>query len=256
MGRAIVQGIIGAGFTTSKSIAVGEPSAESRAWWTDNLPDVGVHAENRLVAEEADILIVAVKPKMVVPVVTDLKKIARRSLLVSVAAGVNLETLTKAFGGTRVVRVMPNTPCLVGQGASAFCCGDDVSDEDAQTVQSMLSAVGFAVRIDEAQIDAVTGLSGSGPAYICMIIEALADGGVLAGLPRDLAMQLATQTVLGTASLVKETGSHPAALKDAVASPGGTTIAAIASLEQSGLRDAMIGAVKAAAARSVEMGKN
>lgn len=155
---------------------------------------------------------------------------------------------------SRVVRVMPNTPSLVGAGASAFCCGDDVSEDDKAWIESMLGSVGLAVEVDESQMDAVTGLSGSGPAYVCMMIEALADGGVQEGLSRPLAMQLATQTVLGTAKMIAETKRHPGELKDAVASPGGTTIAAIAVLEQNGVRGALAQAVSASARRSRELG--
>ena len=149
---------------------------------------------------------------------------------------------------------MPNTPCLVGAGASAYCCGAGVTAEDKQLAASMLSAVGWAGEVEEKHMDAVTGLSGSGPAYVCVAIEALADGGVMAGLPRDLALRLATQTVLGTAQLVAQTGQHPAALKDAVASPGGTTIAGLRALEQNGVRAAFIEAVVAATHRSRELG--
>jgi pyrroline-5-carboxylate reductase len=150
---------------------------------------------------------------------------------------------------------MPNTPSLVRQGASAFCCAPEVTAEDRNWIEQMLQCVGLAVEVSESQIDAVTGLSGSGPAYVCMIIEAMADGGVLAGLPRDLAMRLATQTVLGTAQMIAETKRHPGEWKDAVASPGGTTIAAIAVLEQNGLRGALLQAVAASAQRSQQLGR-
>jgi pyrroline-5-carboxylate reductase len=177
-------------------------------------------------------------------------------LVVSIAAGISLDQLCGWIGHKRVIRVMPNTPCLVGEGASAFCGSDDVTKEDNDWIESMLSSVGLAVQVEEKQMDAVTGLSGSGPAYVCLIIEALADGGVLAGLPRQMAMKLATQTVLGTARMVAETGRHPGELKDAVASPGGTTIAAIAVLEQNGVRGALVKAVEASAKRSQELGGN
>ncbi len=149
---------------------------------------------------------------------------------------------------------MPNTPCLVGAGASAYCCGGGVNAADKQQAHEVFASVGWAAEVAEKQMDAVTGLSGSGPAYVCLMIEALADGGVFAGLPRDIAMQLATQTVLGTAQMVAQTGQHPAQLKDAVASPGGTTIAGLRSLEQNGVRAGLIDAVAAAAARSGELG--
>ena len=148
---------------------------------------------------------------------------------------------------------MPNTPSLVRAGASAFCCEHEVTPDDKAWIESMLGSVGLTIEVAESQMDAVTGLSGSGPAYVCMVIEALADGGVQEGLPRKMAMQLATQTVFGTAKMIAETKRHPGELKDAVASPGGTTIAAIAVLEQNGLRGALAQAVSASAARSREL---
>ena len=149
---------------------------------------------------------------------------------------------------------MPNTPSMVGAGASAYCVSGAVTEADCQWIEEALSGVGTVACVNESQMDAVTGLSGSGPAYICLVIEALADGGVLTGLPRPLAMQLAAQTVMGTAKMVMETGRHPGELKDAVASPGGTTIAALKVLEEKGLRAALINAVQASANRSREMG--
>ncbi|EMI16773.1 pyrroline-5-carboxylate reductase [Rhodopirellula maiorica SM1] len=164
-----------------------------------------------------------------------------------------LKSLCGWIGHQRVVRVMPNTPCLVGQGVSAFCGGSDVTDQDNEWITTLFSSVGLAIPVLESQMDGVTGLSGSGPAYICLIVEALADGGVLAGLPRPLAMKLAAQTVLGTAQMIAETGRHPGELKDSVTSPAGTTIAAVQVLEQNGIRGALIDAVAASARRSREL---
>jgi pyrroline-5-carboxylate reductase len=148
---------------------------------------------------------------------------------------------------------MPNTPALVGEGASAYALGGTATEDDAKLVEKILSGVGLAVRVKESLLDAVTGLSGSGPAHVFTVIEALADGGVLMGLPRDLALKLAAQTVIGAAKMVRETGEHPAVLRDQVASPGGTTIAAIEALEDGGLRSALISAVRAATERSREL---
>jgi pyrroline-5-carboxylate reductase len=156
----------------------------------------------------------------------------------------------------RLVRVMPNTPCLVGASASAYCVGGAATCEDGQLVERLLSAVGLAIALPEPLLNAVTGLSGSGPAFVCLIIEALADGGVKAGLPRDVALKLAAQTVCGTARMVLETGQHPAALKDAVASPGGTTIAGLHELERGGVRGSLMNAVEAATRRSRELGQS
>jgi pyrroline-5-carboxylate reductase len=150
---------------------------------------------------------------------------------------------------------MPNTPCLVQASASAWCRGTRATDTDAQWTQQLLGAVGLALELPESQLDAVTGLSGSGPAFACLMIEALADGGVLAGLPRDVAQRLAAQTLLGTARMVLETGKHPGALKDAVASPAGTTIAGLHELERAGVRGALMNAVSAAARRAKELGQ-
>jgi pyrroline-5-carboxylate reductase len=206
------------------------------------------------VVTAGDVVLLAVKPNVIANVAEQGSGIWSGKLVVSIAAGVSLQSLIEWFGHHRIVRVMPNTPSLVGAGASGFCCGDGVTDADKTTIATMLESVGIAIEVNESQMDGVTGVSGSGPAYVCMIVEAMADGGVAAGLPRDVALRLATQTVLGTAKMIAQTGRHPGELKDAVASPGGTTIAAIASLEHNGLRAALIEAVQAAAAKSKEVG--
>jgi len=171
-----------------------------------------------------------------------------------VAAGVRLAQLAAGLQtGVRLVRVMPNAPCLVGQGASAYCLGASVGTADSALVSKILSSVGIAFELEEKLLDAVTGLSGSGPAFVCVVIEALSDGGVRMGLPRSVATALAVQTVRGTAEMLAG-GDHPATLKDKVASPGGTTIAGLAALESHGLRAALIAAVEAATRRSIELG--
>lgn len=177
------------------------------------------------------------------------------ALVISIAAGITLAALQAAAGGMRVIRAMPNTPALVGKGAAAYCLGSTATGEDAATAAGLLGAVGLAVEVPERLMDAVTGLSGSGPAYVYLVIEALADGGVRSGLPRVDALKLAAQTVLGAAAMVMETGEHPAVLKDQVTSPGGTTIAGLAELESHGLRAALIDAVTAATRRAAELGK-
>src|SRR5262249_39840467 len=159
----------------------------------------------------------------------------------------------EGLGPCRLVRVMPNTPCLVGMSASAYCLGPGATSADAELVNKLLSAVGLAVALGEEQLDAVTGLSGSGPAFVYLMIEALADGGVRMGLPRDIALRLAAQTLKGAAEMVLATGDHPGVLKDRVASPGGTTIAGLHVLEQQGVRGALISAVEAAARRATEL---
>lgn len=204
----------------------------------------------------SDVLVLAVKPHHVPEVLEALKEgFVERHLLVSIAAGVPLSTMSEALGSqSRLVRVMPNTPALVGAGASAFALGGTATPEDGKLVEQMLSTVGIAVQVPENLLDAVTGLSGSGPAYIYQIIEALSDGGVRVGLPRPIATQLAAQTVLGAARMVLETGEHPGALKDAVTSPGGTTITGLQTLENGGVRGHLINAVVAATERSRELG--
>lgn len=177
-------------------------------------------------------------------------------LIISIAAGLSIEWLEDhSPSACRVIRCMPNTPALVGEGATGFSLGESATATDADFARGLLDSVGLAIEVPEAQLDAVTGLSGSGPAFVFMVIEALADGGVRAGLPRVQALELAAQTVRGASRMVSETGLHPGQLKDQVASPGGTTIAGIAALERSGLRTALIEAVSAAAKRSIELGQ-
>ena len=177
-------------------------------------------------------------------------------LAISIAAGITLDALeTAASANIRIIRAMPNTPALVGKGAAAYCLGSRATHQDGDCARSLLGAVGLAVEVPERLMDAVTGLSGSGPAYVYLVIEALADGGVRTGLPRADALKLAAQTVLGAAAMVLETGIHPAVLKDMVTSPGGTTIAGLAELERQGLRSALIDAVEVATRRAAELGK-
>ena len=209
------------------------------------------------VAAAADVVVLAVKPQVLAGVLAELRpQLKPRHLVISIVAGVPLATLSENLGsGTRLVRVMPNTPCLVGASAAGYAVGGAATSTDAAFAGRLFGAVGKAFALPEYLIDAVTGLSGSGPAFVYVLIEALADGGVRAGLPRDVAQTLAAQTVLGAAKMVLETGQHPAALKDAVASPGGTTIAGLYALERAGFRAGLIEAVVAATERARELGK-
>lgn len=201
-----------------------------------------------------DAVVIAVKPDVVKDVCVDIGKTESNAVIISIAAGVTIETLESLLPGRRVVRVMPNTPCLVGEAASGYAMGSLCTDTDREIVQKLLGAVGVAKEIKEILLNAVTGLSGSGPAYVYQFIEALADGGVRSGLPRAAAMELAAQTVKGAAEMVLQTGEHPGKLKDNVTSPGGTTIAGVEALENGGFRAATISAVKAATKRSMQLG--
>ncbi len=203
---------------------------------------------------ESDVLLLGMKPQQMEPVLDRLSTFGKSpKLIVSIAAGVSLERLSQAGSGHRYCRVMPNTPSLVGEGASAYSFSKNASAEDRSFIDDFLNSVGLAVEVMENQMDAVTGLSGSGPAYIFTIIEALSDGGVLNGLPRDLATKLATQTVLGAAKMQQATQLHPGQLKDQVTSPGGTTINGVSILEKEGVRSALISAVTAATNRSKQL---
>jgi pyrroline-5-carboxylate reductase len=210
---------------------------------------------NRDVAQQASIIVLATKPQQLQAACEDLKAALKpEHLIISIAAGVTLDSLTKWTGAARIIRVMPNTPCLVSAGAAVFSASAGATQEDRQFVMDWFSTVGFAAEAPEKLLDAVTGLSGSGPGYAFTIIEAMADGGVLSGLPRELSLKLAAQTFLGAAKMVLETGEHPAQLRDRVASPGGTTIAGLKQLEAGGVRDALMSAVKAATERAKELG--
>lgn len=256
MATALARGLCQAGFTKPDRISASDVLPEARAHFAAESGAAAVDS-NLEVVRRSDVLILAVKPQHFRSVLADISAhVGSRHLVVSIAAGISLETMAGLLGAERrLVRVMPNTPCLVGASASAYCLGGTATADDGRLVEQLLTAVGRAFCLPEPLLDAVTGLSGSGPAFVCLVIEALADGGVKAGLPRDVALQLAAQTVLGTAKMVLETGQHPAALKDAVASPGGTTIAGLHELERGGLRGVLINAVDAAARRSRELGQ-
>lgn len=254
MATALATGLSQAGLTDPSRILASDVLAPAREQFA-KATGARTTADNTEVVREADVLFLAVKPQYVRPVLSEVRPaLEMRHLLISIAAGVTLETMLGLVGkDVRLVRVMPNTPCLVGASASAYCLGGNATSEDGQIVERLLTAVGVAVALPEQLIDAVTGLSGSGPAYAYLMIEALSDGGVRMGLPRDVATRLAAQTLLGAAKMVLETGQHPGQLKDAVASPGGTTIAGLHALETGGLRGCLMNAVQAATLRSREL---
>lgn len=251
MGKAIIKGIVAAGIASPKEIYVYDvykPALEAIQM------ELGVNTttSEREVAQQAKIILLAVKPNMVPKVLSTIKDdIIESKIIVSIAAGVTLERLTANLPEqTKIVRVMPNTPALVGCGMSALCFNPFVAEEEKQEVLAIFNSFGEAEVVGEYLIDAVTGISGSGPAYVYMFIEALADGAVVAGMPRSSAYKFAAQTVLGSAKMVLETGKHPGELKDMVSSPGGTTITAVRSLENDGFRAAVINAVVAAAEKN------
>lgn len=257
MAEAMMKGMISSGECSAEELIASEVVPERRDYMARTL-GITVTADNVEVVKEAKTIVLAVKPNIVGPVLDELKPILTGDhLVISIAAGVKISFIEAHLNwGVRVVRVMPNQPCLVGASASGFALGKSAKKEDKDLVQRVLNSVGIAYAMDEKLLDAVTGLSGSGPAYIYLVIEAMADGGVLAGLPRDVAQALAAQTVLGAAKTVLETRGHPAQFKDMVASPAGTTIEGLKVLEQGAVRGAFIKAVEEATKRSVELGKS
>ncbi|NQT37494.1 MAG: pyrroline-5-carboxylate reductase [Planctomycetes bacterium] len=257
MATAMGRGFVEAGMIAAEDLSASDPSEDARAGFAEATGG-RVTDDNREVAAAAELLILAVKPQYLPPVLAGLKGAIRPdALVVSIAAGVRLDALAQGLDRReKLVRVMPNTPCLVGEGALGYSLGEGVSAEEAEALGRLLGSLGQAFAVEEKLLDAVTGLSGSGPAFVFAVIEALSDGGVKMGLPRPIATTLAAQTVRGAAQMVLTTGEHTGTLKDRVTSPGGTTIAGIAALESGGLRAALIGAVEAACQRSIELGSS
>jgi pyrroline-5-carboxylate reductase len=212
-----------------------------------------VATSNEEAAEAAPVVILCVKPQEAAIAIQQAGAALSGKLLISIAAGLNVATLEKMAPKCRVIRAMPNTPAIIGRAATAYTGGANATQADKDCAEAIFASVGIVSYVQEKLLDAVTGLSGSGPAYVFLVIEALTDGGVSCGLPTNLARQLAIQTVLGAAELAKETGEHPAILREMVTSPGGTTAAALGELEQHGVRAAFIQAVRAADRRSKEL---
>lgn len=256
MATALARGWVAADLVRPDQLAAVDPAAAARDRFAAEVSRAAVSDTGALgkTLGACDVIILAVKPQQMSDALAGCGFVDNRTLVVSIAAGVPLSTIEASLHAGRLARVMPNTPALVGQGASAYALGRGATEADADLLDKLLGAVGKAVRVDEKLLDAVTGLSGSGPAFVYLVIEALCDGGVLAGLPRDVATALAAQTVKGAAEMVLATGEHPGVLKDRVASPGGTTIAGLAVLEDAGLRGTLVRAVAAAARRAAELG--
>lgn len=253
MGEALLSRLISEKVYAPSEVLVSDPQLQRRDFLVQQY-GVSVTEDNQVVVSGAEVLLLAIKPQIFSSVVADLR-IQPNTLVISILAGVSLNQLEAAFPNQPIVRTMPNTPATVGAGMSAIALGQYATSEHRDQAKTIFEAVGAVVEVPESQMDAVTGLSGSGPAYVALMVEALADGGVAAGLPRAIAAQLALQTVLGTAQLLQETAIHPAVLKDRVCSPGGTTIAAVAALEQAGFRSALIEAVLASYRRSQMLGE-
>jgi pyrroline-5-carboxylate reductase len=256
MATALARGFINAEIVFPKEMIASDPFDTARKHFAAEIGAKTV-ADNVDVAKFANVLILATKPDQVAAALAEISaSFTKNHLLISIAAGVTLAKLENALpAGSRVIRVMPNTPALVGEGSSAFALGKSATAADGELAKKLLSAVGVAIQVKEALLDAVTGLSGSGPAYVYQFIEALSDGGVASGLPRDIATKLAAQTVLGAAKMVLETGQHPGALKDQVTSPGGTTIEGLHALEKGKLRATVMSAVRAATEKSKKLGQ-
>jgi pyrroline-5-carboxylate reductase len=255
MASALVQGVKQSGAIPAADVAVSDVVAAA-AQRLATLTGVAFAETNADLVAMSDALVLCVKPHDALHALRSLQAGAAEKLVISIVAGLTLSALQEAAGPrVRIVRVMPNTPALVHKGAAAYALGATATPADAELTERIFGAVGEIVCVKESLLDVVTGLSGSGPAYIYVVIEALADAGVLMGLPRDLAQKLAAQTVGGAAEMVLQTGRHPAALKDEVASPGGTTIAGLEALERAGLRAALMSAVRAATERAQEIGR-
>lgn len=256
MATALARGFLSAGLASPERVWASDVSEAALRAFSEATGGRAA-ASNRAVVEAVETVVLAVKPDQIEGVARDVRDLTEggRKLVVSIAAGVTLARLEAAMPGTRVVRVMPNTPALVGAGASVCAAGRQATAADKEHAKRLFASVGIAFEAAEKLLDAVTGLSGSGPAYGFLLIEGLSDGGVAAGLPREMATRLAAQTLLGAAQMVLATGRHPGQLKDEVCSPGGTTIEGVFALERAGVRAAMIAAVRAAADKAKALGQ-
>ncbi len=254
MGEALIAGILAGGSYEADAIFSSDPLA-ARAEKIGKEYGVRTGTDNVLAVSFANVVILAVKPGMIGAVLAEVRNcMTENTLVISVAAGVAIVQLAESLpAGAKIIRVMPNMPALVREGMSVLVRGPGISDFDLQIAQDIFRTVGKTLVVEEHMIDAVTGVSGSGPAYVLLLIEALADGGVRMGLPRDIALTLATQTVRGAAQLQCQTGEHPARLKDRITSPGGTTIAGLHVLEKGGFRGLVSAAVEMATKRAVEL---
>ncbi len=256
MGEALVKGILRAKLSSAGKVIVSDVD-KKRCQILEKETGIKTTQKNKKVTSGSDIIILAIKPNVMGDILEELKNdITPKHLVVSIAAGIPLSFIESFLNkGCRVIRVMPNTPCLVGETAAGYALGKNATRNDGKLVGQILNAVGKSFLLEEKHLDAVTGLSGSGPAFIYMVIEALTDGGVKMGLPRDVSTTLAAQTAFGAAKMVLEAGMHIGELKDFVTSPGGTTIEGLHALEKGGIRNALINAVEAATKKSKRLGR-
>ena len=256
MGEALAKGLIRAKLSTADSIIVSDVD-NKRCQVFEEETGIKTTQDNREVTANSDVIILAVKPNIMGTILEELKNdITSEHLVVSIAAGIPLNFMESSLNeGCRAIRIMPNTPCLVGETAAGYALGKNATLDDGELVGRILNAVGKSYLLEEKYLDAVTGLSGSGPAFIYMVIEALADGGVKMGLPRDVSTELAAQTAFGAAKMVLESNTHIGELKDSVTSPGGTTIEGLHALEKGGLSNTLINAVEVATKKSKRLGK-
>ncbi len=256
MAGALIRGLIATATVPADRIVAADPD-QARLSVLEAELGIRISTDNAEAVREATVVVLATKPQVFGQVLPDIAAaVGPDTLLVSIAAGISTNMIERAFPeGSRVVRTMPNTPALVGAGATAIAAGSHATDEDLALTETLFRSVGISVRVPEEQIDAVTGLSGSGPAYVFAMIEALRDAGAREGLPEETALRLAAQTVFGAARLLLDQNEAPEVLRDRVTSPGGTTRAGLDALEATGFADAILGAVRAATRRSVELGK-
>lgn len=254
MATAIAQGVCKAGWVNESSLLFCEPDANQVAKLRSKFPTAGIESEASRLLDRCERVVLAVKPQVLESIASSLSSHVRPShFLVSIAAGIPMQKLTDWLRTERIARVMPNIAAQSLHGASGIAFAHGAEESDRAWCDRVFQSIGRVVHVQEDHLHAVTGVSGSGPAYVLMMIEAMSDGGVMAGLPRDVALQLAAQTVLGAAAMVQETGVHPAILREQVTSPAGTTIAALRVLEERGFRGAVMDAVFAAAQRSREL---
>ena len=258
MGRAIIEGIIASGITEISNLIITDSNPENVKQLQSVYNKTTAAESNKALAEKADIIILAVKPDIYPGVLDEIKNsVDENTIVVIIAAGMKISKVEGFFSfPVKVVRTMPNTPLLVNEGMTAVCGGNNVSADDVGIIEDIFKSLGLTEIIEEKYFDVFTALSGSSPAYVFMMIEAMADGGVLNGFPRKSALKIVSQAVKGASELILKTGKHPGELKDMVCSPGGTTIEAVASLEEDGLRSALINAVSICTEKSRSMGNN